>query len=185
MKKNYVYFVAPLIGLAAFAGVYMSYHSSYEAKEAARFTEMRNAKQEKIRIEALAKKKAVEEAIAAQEVRKKQKAEKEAKELEERDRRERSALARTTAREKANRSSDQVKRLEKQVADNKKEIDKIEGEKKQSIDEQAFIRQYVIKAEANQKALAEVLVKIEAADRAAAENARAAAAAAAAAAKKK
>ena len=185
MKKNYVYFAAPLVAVAVFAGIYMSYHDGFEAKEVARFAAIKEAKQEKIRFENLAKKKAVEDAIAAQEVRKKQKSDKEAKDLDERDRRERAALARTTAREKANRASDQVKRLEKQVADNKRETEKIEAEKKVSVDEQAFIRQYVIKAEAHQTALGAVLEKIDAAARAAAEAARAAAAAAAAAAKKK
>ena len=128
---------------------------------------------------------AVEDALVAQEVRKKQKSDKETKELEERDRRERAALAMANARDTSTRKVAEVRRLEKQVEDAKKEIVRIEQEKKSSIDEQAFIRIYVQKAEANQKALAAVLQKIEAADRAAEEAARAAAAAAAAAAKKK
>lgn len=184
-KKKYVYFVPPLIGLVLFAGVYWKFAAAHEQREADMRAGMVKAREEKIRAENILKRKAVEDALVAQEIRKKQKAEKEAKELEERDRRERAALAMANARDTATRKVAEVRRLEKQVEDAKKEIARIEQEKKSSIDEQAFIRVYVQKAEANQKALAAVLQKIEAADRAAEEAARAAAAAAAAAAKKK
>ncbi len=185
MKKKYVYFVPPLIGLVLFAGVYWKFAAAHEQREANMRTTMIKAREEKIRAENILKKKAVEDALVQQEIRKKQKAEKETKELEERDRRERAALAMANARDTATRKVAEVRRLEKQVEDAKKEIARVEQEKKASLDEQAFIRVYVQKAEANQKGLAAVLQKIEAADRAAEEAARAAAAAAAAAAKKK
>jgi colicin import membrane protein len=184
-KKNYIYFAAPLVGLLVFTGIYVKYSDSHQARVEASAAAMRKAREDKIVQENILKKKAVEDALAAQEVRKKAKADKEARDLEERDRRERAALAMANARDTATRKLAEVKRLEKQLDDTKREIEKLEQEKKAHMDEQVFIRQYVQKAEANQKALAVVLQKIEAADQAAAEAARAAAAAAAAAAKKK
>ena len=187
MKKSHVYFVAPLAGLVVFAGIYWKYSSTYEAKLEASAAAQRKVRDDKIMMENLSKKKAIEDAIAAQNVRKKQKADKEAKAQEDSDNRDRAVQARNKAREDARKFADQAKRLEKEVDENKKQIAKLEADKKHSVEEQAFLRQYVPKAEANQKALAAVLEKIAAADKAAEEAARAAAiaAAAAAAAKKK
>jgi predicted RNase H-like nuclease (RuvC/YqgF family) len=184
-KKNLVYFVAPLAGLAVFAGIYMNYAGEYQAKIDNAAAKIRKDREEKIATENILKKKAVEEALIAQAARKKAKEEKEAKDLEERDRRERAQIAMATARDTANRKVAEVRRLEKQVEDTKREIAKMEQEKKSYVDEQVFIKQYVQKAEANHNQLKAVLQKIEAADRAYEEAARAAAAAAAAAAKSK
>jgi hypothetical protein len=183
-KKNYAYFAAPLAGLAVFAGVYMKYAGAYEAKLEASAATARKAREEKIAMENVAKKKAVEEALAQQEIRKKAKADKEAKDLEDRDRRERAQIAMATARSTADRKLSEQKRLEKQVEDAKREITKLEAEKKGYLAEQEFIKTYVAKAEANQKSLAAVLKKIDDADKAAEDAARRAAAEAAAAAKK-
>jgi colicin import membrane protein len=184
-KKKYVYFVAPLAGLAVFTGVYLNYAGEYQARLDNAAVAQRKAREEKIISENILKRKAVDEAIAAQNVRKKAKADKEARDLEARDRRERAQIAMATARDVATRKIAELRRLEKQVQDNKKEIAKLEVEKKSHMDEQSFIRLYVKKAEANQKQLMAVLQKIEAADRAHEAAVRAAAAAAAAAAKNK
>lgn len=184
MKKSYVYFIAPLVGLGLFAGVYWKYASTYDARLEAAATAQRKIKEGKIHDENMLKKKAVEDAIAAQDRRKQEKALKEAKDQEDRDRRDHSVQARNKAKEDSRKFSDQVKRLDRDVEENKKEMAKIEEDKKHSVDEQAFLREYVKKAEANQKSLGIVLEKIAAADKAAEEAARAAALAAANAAKK-
>jgi len=184
-KKNYVIFAAPMAGMIVFAGIYWNYSEGRQARMEASAIAQVQAREAKILQENTLKRKAVEDALAAQEVRKQAKAEKEARDLAERDRRERAALAMANARDTATRKMAEVKRLETQIEDVKRELAKLEQEKKSHVDEQVFIRQYVQKAEANQKALAVVLQKIEAADLAAVEAARAAAAAAAAAAKKR
>ena len=89
MKKSNVYFIAPLAGLILFGGVYWKYASTYDARQDALLAQQRKVKEEKIMKENLSKKKAIEDAIAAQNVRKKQKSDKETKEQEERDNRER------------------------------------------------------------------------------------------------
>lgn len=184
MKKNYVYFIAPLAGLMVFAGVYWNYSSEYKARlersEKARI----EAKNEKIRQENLAKAEAVKSALEAQEKRKKEKKEREEREAKEKELRELALQAKTKAREDARKFQEQVNRLQKDVNATKKEIELIEADKKRSVDEQAFLREYVKKAENNTQTLSMVLERIAAADKAAEDAAKAAAAAAAAAAKK-
>ena len=184
MKKSYVYFIAPLVGLGLFAGVYWKYASTYDAKLEAAAAAQRKIKEGKIHDENLLKKKAVEDAIAAQERRKQEKTVKEAKEQEDRDRRDRAVQARNKAREDSRRFADQVKRFDKEIEENKREMAKIEEEKKSSVKELAFLEEIVPKAEANRKALATVLEKIAVAEKAAEEEARRLAREAAAAAKK-
>ncbi len=184
MKKNYVYFIAPLVGLVIFTGIYWTYAAGYEAKlEAAKKAQI-EARNERIRQENLNKKAAVEAAIAAQEKRKQEKKEREEREAREKEQREIAMQARIKAREEARRMQDQVNRLKKEVADAKKEVARIEEEKKRLVDEAAFQRQFVQKAEANTKSLSTVIERIVASDKAIDDAAKAAAAAAAAAKKK-
>ena len=60
MKKSYVYFLAPLVGVAVFSAVYWQYASGYEEKLAAAEKARQEAKAEKIRQENVAKKAAVD-----------------------------------------------------------------------------------------------------------------------------
>jgi hypothetical protein len=180
MKKSYLYFLAPLIGLAAFGVVYWKYSSGYEARMDLMNKTQQEARDAKIKIDNESKKAAVEQALVAQEARKKAKAAKEAKEQQERDDRDRAVQARAKAKEDARKLVDTVARLKKEVADNKKEIEEHEADKKRLVDEAAFLRDYVKKAESNRQSLSLVMEKIEAADRAAEAAAKAAAAAAAA-----
>ena len=51
MKKSYLYFVAPLVALAVFAGFYARYAAGYDEKLAAAEKRRQDAKAEKIRVE--------------------------------------------------------------------------------------------------------------------------------------
>jgi hypothetical protein len=184
MKKTYLYFAAPLAGLALFGVVYYQYSSGYEARQAAMEKKQFDEREAKVKRDNESKKKAVEDALIAQETRKKAKADKEAREQKERDDRDRAVQARGKAKEEARKLVDVVARLKKEVADNKKDITDVEADKKRAVDEMAFVKEYVKKAETNRQSLSLVLEKIEAADRAAEAAAKAAAAAAAAATKK-
>jgi hypothetical protein len=175
MKKSYVYFVAPLAALAVFAGVYWKYASEYDAKIETAEKARREKIVEKQRQENESKRAAVEAAIKSQDERKKAKALKEAKEQEEKDARDRSIQARNKAREDARKFADRVRVLEKDVDENKKEIAKIDQDNKELQNEQAFVREYVKKAQSNTQALSGVLERIAAADKAAEDAARLAA----------
>lgn len=171
MKKSYIYFLVPLIGLIAFGALYWNFSQGYEAKIAEKARLVRVEKEEKLKTEAKNREKAIKDAIEAQERRKAEKAEKEAKEKADQEARQ---LA-LEARDKANRDqlklAQQIERLEKDIKVEKEAIAKLEEDRKRAADEEQFLKTYVKQAEANTKSLTEVLEKINAADaaRAAAE----------------
>ena len=171
MKKSYIYFLVPLIGLIAFGALYWNFSQGYEAKIAEKARLVRVEKEEKLKTEAKNREKAIKDAIEAQERRKAEKAAKEAKEQANQEARQ---LA-LEARDKANRDqlklAQQIERLEKDVKVEEAAIAKLEEDRKRAADEEQFLKTYVKQAEANTKSLTEVLEKINAADaaRAAAE----------------
>lgn len=176
---NKVYIIIPLIGLLVFGGFYAQFNKGYEAKVAAVKAKEEADKKAKAQQEIANREQAIKAAIEAQEKRKK---EREAKEKIDEDKR----TARQTAEDKRERAfndrnklTTQVRSLKKDLDDVQAEVKKIEDQKKTLVEEQAFLKDYVKKAEANVKYYYDLLDKI-----AAAEKARADAAAAAAAAKK-
>jgi chromosome segregation ATPase len=184
MKKKYVYFFPPLIGLVIFGVVYWQYSSGHEARLAASEAKVRADIQAKLDSDARSREKAVKDALAAQERRKQEKAAKEIKDAADKEMREKAMQAKFRAQREADKLEQQVKRLKKEIDEEEKEIKKINAEKTRSTDEITFQREYVKKAEENVRSLETVLNRIKAADEAAEAAARAAKAAAAAAAKK-
>jgi colicin import membrane protein len=171
MKKSYIYFLVPLIGLIAFGAVYWNFSAGYEAELAEKARIQREAKEEKLRAEAKNREVAIKDALAAQERRKVEKAAKEAKEKADQEARQAAIEAQNKANRDQLKLAQQVERLEKEIKIEKEAIAKIEGERKQALEEENFLKTYVKQAEANTKSLTEVLDKITAADaaRAAAE----------------
>jgi len=171
MKKSYIYFLVPLIGLIAFGAVYWNFSAGHEAKLAAKAKVLRDAKDEKLRVEAKNREQAIKDALAAQERRKIEKAAKEAKEKTDQEARQLAIEAQQKAHRDQQKLAQQIERLEKEIKLEQEAIAKIEVERKAAVDEEAFLKTYVKQAEANTKSLTEVLDKITAADaaRAAAE----------------
>lgn len=185
MKKNYVYFVAPIAALIIFGAIYWNFLSGYEKEIESRALVIKQKKLEKIQADDKATRQAYDDAVAAQARRKKEKEAKEAKEQSDRDARQLAEDNMRQAEHEQRQLADKVKSLGKDVAAVKKEIAEIEEAKKEARDEEAFLRVYIKQAEANRSSLRTVLEKIQKADEAAAlAKAIAAAAAAAAAAKK-
>lgn len=174
-KKNYVYFIVPLVLTALFAVVYSRYHKVYEEREIRAAEKVKADRQAKREKEAKDREKAIQEAIAQAEKRKAEKAAKDAKEAADRDARERAAAERAKARDDSIRYADQVESLKKQIEETKESIARIQQDHKELRSEEAFLKDYVQKAEANTQQLTSVIERIDAA-----EKARAAAAAAAA-----
>ena len=135
MKKSYIYFLVPLIGLIAFGALYWNFSQGYEAELAERERIVRVQKEEKLKAEAKNREKAIKDAIAAQERRKEEKAVKEAKEKADQEARQ---LA-LEARDKANRDqlklAQQIERLEKDIKVEQEAIAKLEAERKRAADE--------------------------------------------------
>lgn len=173
MKK--IYILGPLVGVLLFAVVYWNFSKDYAAKVQAKELAVKKQREDKLRAEAESRKAAIEEALALQEQRKKERAEKEEKDRLEKEARQAAVDARDKAYRDSEKLAKQVDRLTKEMATEKEEIAKVEGEKKRAVDEEAFLRQYVTAAEGNVKSLEQVLQRIQAADKAAEEAAKAAA----------
>jgi hypothetical protein len=176
---NKLYFIIPFAGLLIFGGFYWNFDQKYEAqiaaKKAAAEAELKAKQQKDQEARQLAYQQAIE-AAARRKAEREEKArieeEKKKARLEAEDRREHNFTER-------NRLREQVASLKKDLDAVHDEIKKLDEEKKSAVAEQAFLREYVRKAETNQKYYYELLDKI-----AAAEDARAKAEAAAKAANK-
>lgn len=175
MKK--AYFLVPFIGVIVFGVFYWNAQSNLAAKEAAEKHHREEIKQKKLQDEVAARQKAYEAAVVQAELRKKQKAEREAKEQADREAREALVAEREKMFREQEKLARQIERQNKDLSTEKEEIAKIEEQKRSYLAEQEFLKSYVHQAETNQKSLEDVLNKIAAADKAAADAAKAAAAA--------
>jgi hypothetical protein len=181
MKKTYVYFLVPIIGLIVFGCFYWNFSSSYDQHLADVANLANKAKQEKLELSNREKQKAYEDAVAASDLRKKEKEAKEKRDAEQADAREQALDQRSKAQRDAFSLTQKIDRLAKDVAATKKEVAGIEEDKKQAKEEEAHLRVLVKLAQDNVKDLQAVLQKIKDADDAAVAAAKAAADAAAAA----
>ena len=160
--KNKAYFIVPIVGVAIFAGVYFSFRSELEAEK----TREQEAK-EKARIQKreddIAKQKAANAfAIEQQDLRKKQKAEREAMLAAEAAAREALNDARQKAYDDQNKFAQSVDRLNKDLNQEKEALQKLEEQRQTHELEQKFLKEYVVKAEANRKQLEDLMNKVEA-----------------------
>jgi hypothetical protein len=160
-----VYFIGPLVALALFASVFWNFKAGYREREQSRLAEIASAKEEKLKAESQARRKAIDDALRAQEQRKKEREAKEAREKAEKDARQ---LA-LDAREKAHREQEkllrQLDRLKKDVAVEKEELAKREALKIATLAEHEFLRDFVKKSEESVKKFEKVLVQIDSAER--------------------
>lgn len=174
---NKVYIIIPLIGLAVFFGFYTNFTKGYEAKQAAIKAQEEAERKEKIRREVANREKAIQDAIIAQEKRKKEREAREAAEEKKKNDRQAAEDQRERAFSDFKKYSEQANRLKKDLEEVQADIKKLEIEKKSLVDEQAFLKEYVKKAESNVKYYYDLLDKIAQAEKARAEAAAAAAAA--------
>ncbi len=178
MKKSFVYVLAPIVALIIFGAIYWNFSSGYEAKEEAKALKVKQEKEAKLLAQAKANEQAIKDANAGVLRRKAEREAKEAKDKKDHEAR----LVATDARDKAFADKEKfaklVTRLENDIKNEQSAITKLGEEKKMAVEEQAFLRTYVQKAEENVKNLRQVLEKISAADaaRAAADAAAARAA---------
>lgn len=177
-KKNYVYFVVPLLGLIVFAAFYWNFDSQYEAQQAQVIATAKKAAKDKVDAANRDRQKAFDEATAANDRRKKEKEAKEKADAEKADARDAALQDRNKALRDASNLTQKIDRLTKEVEATKKEVSAVEEDKKKAVAEQAFLKTYVKQAQDNAKSLESVLQKIKEADDAAVAAAKAAAEAA-------
>jgi hypothetical protein len=178
MKKKYIYFAPPIVALALFVVYYMHFLTGYNLKQEQVVAAARKEKEETVRLQNEQRKKAVDEAVAASERHKKEKAEKDAIAAKRAEDMQNASQAREKALSDLIKYRERVAVLKKDVATIKEEIAKIEQEEGLYKGQATFLEDYVAKAQANSADLDKVLEKIKAADEAKAAAARAAAAAA-------
>ena len=176
---NKLYVIVPLVGLLIFGGFYFNFTSQYEAKAKEAAAKIEEAKKERAAQDIKNREAAIKAAIETQAKRKIEREKKEAIEEAKRVARQEAEDQRLRAFDERNKLRDQTGRLKKDLEEVKAATAKVADEKKRHIDEEAFLKVYVVQAEANVKYYYNLLDKITAA-----EAARAAAEAAAAAAKK-
>jgi hypothetical protein len=184
MKKNYVYFIAPLVGLVVFVGIYWQYASSYEARTAEMHRKEAEAVQAKLNEDAKNREIAAKAAFAAQEKRKADKKIKDAKEAADKEARDQATQNMRKAQTDANKLTTRVKALNKEIDTEKADVKKLEEDKKALLAEQTHQKQYVKEAEAHVTALLGTLDQVAVAEKKWEDAEKAAKAAAAAAAKK-
>ena len=178
MKKTYVYFLIPIIALAVFSVVYWNFSTKYEKNQADMAAKARQQKEADIERENADKKKAYDEAVAAADLRKKQKEAKEKQDAADAEARQQASDERYAAQQNARSLATKEDRLLKDVESAKKEVASIQADKAAAQKDEAFLRTYVKQAQDNAKELEDVLTKIKEADDAAARAAAEAAAAA-------
>jgi hypothetical protein len=176
---NKVYFAGPVLAMLLFTGIYISAQSGVKERHAAAELQAKTERENKIKADNEARRKAVADALLAQETRKKEREEREAREAKEKEERQLAIDARDKSYREQDRLSRQVDRLKKDIDTEKAAIAKINDATALVLAEETFLKEFVQKARGNVKALETLLNQI-----AAAETARAAAAAAAANAKK-
>lgn len=165
MKKYYVLF--PAIGLVVFAFFFWRFNVNFEAEKQEVENKKRMEREEKARADFEVKKKAVEEAIQLQEKRKVEKAEREKREADEKQLQIDLKDASDKARDERDRVLRTVDRLKNEIAVEDAALGKLAKDKVNLVSEDEFLQKYVKAAEANQKSLEEVLLKIKKADDAA------------------
>ena len=165
MKKNYVYFIAPMVGLAVFVGIYWQYAASYDDRIAEMHRKEVEAAQKKVDEDAKNRLIAAQSAFASQEKRKADKKIKDAKDAADKDARDQAQAVMRKAQNDAGKLTTRVKALNKDIEAEKNEVKKLEEEKKSLLAEQAFQRQYLKEAEAHVTALLATLDQIAVADK--------------------
>lgn len=165
MKKNYVYFIAPLAGLAVFTGVYWQYSVGYDARAAEMHRKEFESAQAKLNEDAKNRELAAKTAFAAQEKRKADRKVKDAKDAADKDARALAEQNMRKAQGDANKLNTRSKQLAKDLDLVKKEIAKLEEDKKFLVAEEAFQREFVKQAQTNVTGLLATLDKVTETDK--------------------
>lgn len=166
---NKIYILVPLIGMLLFGGYYMNFSKGYEAARAAIKQKADADLKAKKELDLKNREKAYQMAIDAAAKRKLERDEKDRIETAKKEARLQAEEQRLQAFDNRKLLREQVDRLKKEVAAVQTEIDKFNEEKKQRSNELTFLKEFVQKAEANQKYYYDLLDKIAAADKAKAE----------------
>ncbi len=158
MKK--VYFIAPLAALAVFIAVYLQHRNGQLARDKAKAEQVVAAREAKLKAEQDARKVAMADAIRAQEIRKKDRDAKAARELVEKEARQVAIDARDKVFREQEKLARQIERVKLDLTKEKAELVRLAEGRKTSETEKAFLQDFVLKAQANVQSLQALLTKL-------------------------
>lgn len=157
---NKSYFIAPILLLIAFIGLYSVHRSGYKEREAARTAQIAAELAEKNQAELEARKAAMSEAIAQAEQRKKDREIREAKDKADKEARQLAIDARDRAFREQEKYTKQIERLKKDIEAEEAVLAKLAAARKEAEAEKAFLQDFVSKSQANVQALQGLLTKL-------------------------
>lgn len=160
MKK--IYYIGPIAAFALFTAYAMHFNKSYDAHEAELALQAKTAREARLKVEAEARKKAIDDAVAAQAKLKADRLAKEADELRKKEARQAAMDTRDRNYREQEKIARQIERLKKEVKVEQDAIAKLDGSIKYNKDEKVFIAQFTEKARLNIASLTDLLSKIEA-----------------------
>ncbi|EIQ01187.1 hypothetical protein OpiT1DRAFT_05756 [Opitutaceae bacterium TAV1] len=162
MKK--VYLIFPLAALFAFGALYWNFDRGYAERAQAARQQARLEKEIKLKAEVEARAKSIEDALRLQAERRKAREEREAREAAEKEARQLALDAREKAFRNQEQLARQIERLKKEVAAEQAAVAEIAAAHKLSLDEQAFLKEYIARAEENIRTLETLLSAIATAE---------------------
>ncbi|HEY1791761.1 MAG TPA: hypothetical protein VGG34_02500 [Opitutaceae bacterium] len=171
MKKKRIYVWAPIIFLICFIAYYYSFSKNYAARQAEVAARVQAQKDLKAQEDAKKTQAAIDQAVAEAAKNKAAHLARVEQEQKQRDDMDNAKLDRDKAEQESQKLERQVEKLTKDVASEKDDIARVQDQEKRSDQDFAFLKQYIVAAQANQGRLADVIAKIEAADAAVARNA--------------
>ena len=157
---NKTYFIAPLLALIVFSGFFLSHRSGLKEREAAKAAQVEAALKAKNEADLAARKAAMADAIAANELRKKEKEAKAAKDAADKEARQLAIDARDKAFRDQEKSARQIERLQKEIEAEQAALAKLAAARKEAEAEKAFLVDFVAKAQANVQALQALLTRL-------------------------
>lgn len=157
---NKTYFLAPLLALIVFTGFYTVHRGGLKDREAAKAAAAEAALQAKNEADLAARKTAMAEAIAAAELRKKEKDAKAAKDAADKEARQLAIDARDKAFRDQDKIAKQIDRVKKDIETEQAALAKLAAARKEAEAEKAFLTDFVAKAQTNVQALQAVLTKL-------------------------
>jgi hypothetical protein len=153
------YIILPLAALIAFGAAYWNFERKHEARAAEVREQARIERENKLKADADARNKGIEEALRLQALRKKEREERDARDKLQKETLQSAIDARDKIHRDVEKNARQIDRLKKEIAAEEKTIAGIETEYKTTIAEQDFLKEYIAQAEANQRALEAIIAR--------------------------
>ena len=162
MKRSYL--IAPLIALLVFAAGYGLFQRDALLREQVRQTQQQAARKAQLAAETEARRQAVVESVRVQAERQKERDAREANERAQLEERQLAVIARDRVLAEKETLTRRLAGLKTELAAEQAALAQLSATRTAALAEQVFLKKFVDQAEANVKALADVIAKLQPAD---------------------